>query len=134
MSLPDPGAKTGRCLCGATRFAFSGAPNWVAHCHCESCRRATGAGLATYVGVPHGAWRWTGAAPVAWRSSPDVRWLRCGTCGTLVAYDSDREPDEIHFPLALVEDPAGLSPSAHAFWEERVPWLSFADDLPAGAR
>ena len=130
MTLPDPGPKTGGCLCGATRFAFDGPPNWVAHCHCESCRRAAAAAFVTYVAIPEGAWSWTAAAPVAWESSPGTRWLRCAACGTLVAYDADRYGAEIHFPLALVDDPAGLSPEAHARWDERVAWVAPADDLP----
>jgi len=33
--------KTGRCLCGAVTYSYEGLENWQAHCHCESCRRAT---------------------------------------------------------------------------------------------
>ena len=32
---------TGRCLCGAIQYEYSGAPTLVVHCHCESCRRQT---------------------------------------------------------------------------------------------
>ncbi|MFZ2005552.1 MAG: hypothetical protein WB697_12720 [Stellaceae bacterium] len=32
---------TGRCLCGAIRYEFRGAPEWVVHCHCDSCRSAS---------------------------------------------------------------------------------------------
>ncbi|MGR3780279.1 MAG: GFA family protein [Albimonas sp.] len=124
----------GRCQCGACRFEFDGPPNWVAHCHCLSCRRASGAALVSYVGVPDGAWRWTGAEPRAWESSPGTRWLRCPDCGALVAYDAERYGAEIHFPLALIEDPAGLSPEGHARWEERVAWLALSDDLPKESR
>lgn len=123
---------TGRCQCGECSFAFEGAPNWVAHCHCESCRAATAAAFATYVAIPHGAWSWTGAEPCSWSSSPGTQWLRCPDCGSLIAYDSDREPDEIHFLLALVDDPEGLVPEKHDFWEERVHWIGIEDDLPKG--
>ncbi len=33
----------GRCLCGAVEFEAQGAPKWVCWCHCESCRRHSGA-------------------------------------------------------------------------------------------
>jgi len=44
-------------LCGAARFMATGQPKWVAWCHCQSCRRDSGApvsvlaafGLAVYV-------------------------------------------------------------------------------------
>ena len=37
----------GRCLCGAVEFEFEGKPNWVAYCHCESCRRNTSSPTTT---------------------------------------------------------------------------------------
>ena len=121
---------TGRCLCGAVRYAFEGAPNWQAHCHCESCRRATGAAFASYFGVSHGRWRWTGAAPAAFASSPGVRRHFCPACGSPVAYEGDRWPHEIHFLAATLDDPAAFRPTAHAHWNEQLPWVRLADGLP----
>ena len=40
----------GGCSCGAVRYRASGAPLWVAHCHCRDCQKNTGAPLATYAG------------------------------------------------------------------------------------
>ena len=45
--------KRRRCLCGAVSFEFSGAENWRAHCHCESCRRNTSSPFTTWFGVPN---------------------------------------------------------------------------------
>ena len=58
---------TGRCLCGRVRYLAAGAPLWVAHCHCESCRRATGAPLATYAGFAGGSLRLDGGRARALR-------------------------------------------------------------------
>ena len=46
-------AHEGRCLCGAVRFRAWGPPKWVMWCHCDSCRRHSGAPasvLPPYVG------------------------------------------------------------------------------------
>ncbi len=40
----------GRCFCGKLQFELEGQPLWVAHCHCDSCRRNTGSAVATFVG------------------------------------------------------------------------------------
>ena len=47
LSLPI----TGRCLCGATRYRITAPLLWCAFCHCDSCRRATGAPMASYLGA-----------------------------------------------------------------------------------
>jgi hypothetical protein len=37
----DP--RTGRCLCGATRYAISSPPLLIYACHCTDCQTASGA-------------------------------------------------------------------------------------------
>lgn len=119
----------GHCLCGAVRFEFTAEPVWTVHCHCDSCRRQTASPMTTFVGVRDGTWRWAGAAPAVYASSPGVeRWF-CGTCGSPVAFKADRYPGETHFYACLLEDAATLRPSEHVHWEERLPWLHVGDDL-----
>ncbi|MEM1383173.1 MAG: GFA family protein [Pseudomonadota bacterium] len=122
--------RRGHCLCGAVRFEYEGPENWRAHCHCESCRRQTASPFTTFMGVPHGAWRWTGTEPAAYASSPGVRRRFCANCGAPVAFEADRYPDEIHFYAALLEDHADFAPRGHLHWEERVAWISVSDELP----
>jgi hypothetical protein len=88
--------RKGRCLCGEVTYEYRGPENWRGHCHCESCRRNTSSPFTTWFGVPRAACRFTGKQPAVYRSSPGVRRLFCANCGTPMAYDSDRYPDEIH--------------------------------------
>ena len=76
------------------------------------------------------AWRWVGDPPTEFRSSPGVVRLFCGTCGSPMAYRSERWPGETGFYAASLDDPAGFAPESHSFWSERLPWLSLSDDLP----
>ena len=120
----------GRCLCGSVTYEYSGPENWRGHCHCESCRRNTSSPFTTFFGVPNEAYRFTGEKPSVYESSPGVRRLFCGKCGSPMAYDSDRFPDEIHFYAATLEDPSGFKPGFHVHCAEQVPWVELADDLP----
>lgn len=122
--------KRGHCLCGAVRFEYRGPELFRGHCHCESCRRQTASPFTTFMGVPDGAWRWTGVEPAVYVSSPGRRRLFCPTCGAPVAFTDEGQPGEIHFYAALLEDHADFVPEVHFHSEERVPWISLADSLP----
>ncbi|MEM7268665.1 MAG: GFA family protein [Pseudomonadota bacterium] len=121
--------KKGHCLCRAVRFEYTGPENWRAQCHCESCRRQTASAYTTFMGVPNGAWKWTGVEPATYVSSEGVRRRFCPTCGAPVAFEADRFPDEIHFYAALLEDSGDFEPQFHVHWEERLPWAPAHDEL-----
>ena len=120
----------GHCLCGAVSYEYSGPENWRAYCHCESCRRNTASPVTAFLGVPRSAFRFTGKAPAVYRSSPGVRRLFCAACGTPMAYDSDRYPDEIHLYAATLENPENYRPQAHVHVAERLNWFDVNDELP----
>jgi hypothetical protein len=119
----------GRCLCGAIRYRAAGEPLWVAHCHCASCRRATGAPLTTYAGFPAEKFAWTGA-PATFASSPGVTRTFCGRCGTSLTYQGERWPGEMHVLVATLDRPEAVTPQREAFSEERLPWLRLAPRAP----
>lgn len=120
----------GRCLCGAVSYVFEGPVAWCLHCHCESCRRDTSSPMTTAFGVPRSGFRWTGLRPREYRSSPGVRRLFCGTCGSPIAYESDRYPGEANLYACTLEHPEALVPEAHVHESERLPWIVTADILP----
>jgi hypothetical protein len=122
--------RRGRCRCAAVRFVARGVPRWVAHCHCESCRRATGAAFATYAGYPRSGVDWVGAAPRVFNSSPGVVRRFCDHCGSPMSYEASRWPDEIHLFVSSFEDPSKLTPGFHVYVEEQLAWLQLDDGLP----
>lgn len=120
----------GGCLCGAVRFAFEGVPLWVAHCHCRSCRRNTGAAVATFVGVRRDQFVYTKGMPVGYESSPGVRRSFCGVCGTPLVYEAARCADEIHINIGAMDEPERFAPASHVHVAERIAWLHMSDGLP----
>ena len=128
------GGRQGRCLCGAITFAYEGAPLWVAHCHCESCRRQTASPVTTFVGVADKGFRWTEGAPAIFESSPGVRRSFCTRCGTPLAYEADRFPGEVHLYVATLDDPNAVEPSGHVHTAEQIAWFEVHDALPRFAR
>ncbi len=128
--IPDRTVTRGRCLCGAVTYEYTGPEAWRGHCHCESCRRNTSSPFTTFFGVPRAAFRWTGTTPAIYESSPGVRRPFCARCGTPMAYDAERDVQNIHLYAASLDDHAGFVPDFHVHWTERVPWVQLADELP----
>jgi hypothetical protein len=112
------------------RFVARGEPKWVAHCHCESCRRATSAPLTTYAGYPTEAVSWTGEAPAVFHSSPGVIRRFCRDCGSPMTFEGERWPGEVHLFVASFDEPASLRPTLHVHVGEQLSWLHLADGLP----
>lgn len=112
----------GGCRCGAIRFACRGEPKFVARCHCESCRRATGGAFSTWVGWGESQVALSGEAPAVYRSSPGVEREFCAACGTSLAYRGEKWPGETHFLIGTYDDPEAFTPRSDAFAEEALSW------------
>lgn len=119
---------TGHRLCGAIRLKFSGDPRWVAHCHCNDCRRNTGAAVTTFVGVKKERLRWLSEPPAAFASSPGVRRTFCKSCGGAITYEGDRFPGEVHINIGVLDRPDQFVPTLHVWVSQRLSWLHLADD------
>lgn len=114
--------KTGGCRCGAVRFEAIGPPKFVGNCHCEDCRRSTGAAFSTYVGYLDRDVRWSGAPSKIFESSNGVRRGFCPTCGTPAFYQGSKWAGDTHLFIGEFDDAAGLIPTGDAFPQEALPW------------
>ena len=120
----------GGCLCGRIRYAIKGDPRWVASCHCQSCRRATGAAFATFLGVGRENFEVFQGIPMARASSPGVTRCFCPDCGTALTYENDKLPGEVHVLVGSLDNPAEFPPTLHVNVSEKLPWLVIDDGLP----
>jgi hypothetical protein len=128
MAMTD--VHRGRCLCGAVRFSAQGKPDWVAICHCESCRRATGGIVTAVAGYPRERVQFEGEQHRIYESSPGVRRGFCAKCGSSLTYEGARWPDDVHVLVAAFDRPEDFPPQVHVFAAECVSWLKLRDNLP----
>jgi len=124
----------GHCLCRAIEFAYESEPNWILHCHCESCRRAASAPVVTWISVPRASFQFTKGSPRYYRSSPKAKRAFCGDCGSPLTYENDQLADEVHLYAASLTDSSNLKVSRHVFTEEQLDWFEISDDLPRYAK
>lgn len=124
--------QTGGCMCGALRYEVSGAPSRVLNCHCQSCRRHTGAPMATLAVLRADQVTFSGDARKLYPSAPGVERAFCGTCGTSLTWETDFGDEgrlcAIH--ISTFDHPDALPPTGHSFFPERIAWFDVADSLP----
>lgn len=122
--------RRGHCLCGRTRWEFTGDMSWSCYCHCDDCRRNCAAPVVAWLGVPLDKFQWLGDAPKTYESSPGVRRHFCETCGSPLGFEADHYPGGMHLYAASLEDPDNFAPDFHVNTQAQLPWLDVNDQLP----
>ncbi len=123
---------TGACLCGAITYEISGDPLNQTVCHCEGCRRASGAPAVAWLTVPHDAFRLSGSlkyvsAPNQPKHSCDGccagRRGFCPSCGTHITFEDEGRAAELDITVGTLDDPRSFKPTQDVFVEHRLPWV-----------
>ena len=120
----------GGCLCGAVRYRAAGQAFGITHCHCRTCRRASGAPFMTWAGFDSDKFTFTQGRPASYRSSANVVRTFCGRCGTALSYQRLELPASIDVTLGSMDDPEKIMPEDHTWTENRISWITL-DQLPA---
>jgi hypothetical protein len=115
----------GGCLCGAVRFVATGLPNGTYWCHCQSCRRHTGAPVSVVVEFNCEAYKVTKGEITRFDTTPGkTRRGFCAKCGSTLTCETLPGPTVTHFHIGAFDQPARFRPTRAFFKEERLPWMS----------
>eukprot|EP01040_Poterioochromonas_malhamensis_P000098 gene98-102_t len=96
----------GRCHCGAIQFEMPGQAVHSTICHCDDCRRQSGAPMMAWAMVP--------AISVAVRGEPKMGMLQVR--------------------IAALNDPNAIAPKMQVQTAEEIGWMKSAHSLPAFER
>ena len=128
---------TGRCYCGTTTRQSTESPQAVAYCHCDDCRRVTGAPVAAFVAFKDAA---VSLKPNEGKSisvNSGVTRTFCESCGTPLTGRYDYLPNVVYIPLGILDQANEFPPELHAHESNCYDWLSISDQckrFPASAR
>ena len=135
MKLPF----TGGCLCGAVRYECAAEPVIAGHCHCDDCRRSSGTGHCSHLGVPKAAFSVTGDTTVYEKPADSGNVVGrhfCPTCGAAV-YSVNSGMAEMAFPrVSSLDDPDVFQPQIVVYasrapsWDHMDPELQAFDTMP----
>ena len=115
----------GGCLCASVRWRASGAPSRVVHCHCEMCRRSSGAAFITAAAFPAAAVQWPAGEPTWYQSSPDASRGFCARCGSWLSW---RRGEDVWLTVGTFDEPETAPPREHHMAEAQLSWVRQLDD------
>jgi hypothetical protein len=123
-------ASTGRCLCGAVTYQCGPPVLPPSFCHCESCRRASGAHAVAWATVARDSFKILSGPVRSYASSPGVLRQFCQQCGTPLTYSNASRPDTIDITISTLNQPGAVAPVQHIWMEDALSWDRPADGLP----
>jgi hypothetical protein len=112
----------GGCLCEAIRYRVVGVPVSSIICHCNTCRRASGAPSVAWLTFPFGNFTLMSGRPQIFRSSPGVKRTFCASCGTPLTYESDHELGTIDVTTISLDDPSKFPPTREVWLDHKLAW------------
>ena len=126
----------GSCLCGAIRFEIDRAVGPFEICHCNRCRKTSGAAGLPTIGVLASDYRMTAGkelissykAPILYKP-PAYHSFFCSRCGSPVP-PAEPENNKLEIPAGLLDDDPGIRPDKHIFIEFMPAWDRVTDELP----
>ncbi len=120
---------TGRCACGAIRYALLSEPFDAGYCHCRMCQLTSGAPVMAFATVPIADFRLTVGEMRVRRSSDFGERGFCGDCGTPLTMHVDHQPDTMDFTIATLDLPEHVQPGFHIWHGSRIGWFETQDAL-----
>lgn len=125
-------AFTGGCLCGAVRYEVEGELLRAARCHCDDCRRSTGAAFATNVFVPADALKIVQGETKTYQHRTDsgstMTRAFCADCGSpLYGFSSANEATR-SIRVGAIDDASFVKPQIEVFTARKLACTTLGDD------
>lgn len=124
---------SGGCLCGAVRYKGSEEPVIAGHCYCIDCRKTSGTGHGSHLGLPETAFEITGDVTffdATTDSGNTVSRGFCPTCGSAI-YSTNSGMPGIVFPRASsLDDLEVFKPQVNVYAKRAASWDKVDSSLP----
>jgi hypothetical protein len=130
-AIPAP-PYTGGCLCGAVRYGMHAYPRAVNACHCNDCKRLSGATNLLMLHASRRAFDHQSGGVERYRKRADsgreVDIVRCVACGVRLWHEPLSAPDVMFLAAGTLDDPSWVVPTSHIWIEKASPGVVFQDD------
>lgn len=125
---------SGGCLCGTVRYECAAAPAVAGHCYCIDCRKTSGTGHCSHLGVPEAEVKLTGElkffdAPAD--SGNMVSRGFCPICGSAILSRNSGMPGMAFVRASSLDDPDVFRPQMSVYTRSAPVWDYVDKALPS---
>ena len=124
---------SGKCLCGRVSYKVSVDPNFILNCHCEDCRRSTGAVFGTNVFVAEDKVQITGKLSSYSHTADSGNKMTkrfCPNCGTLLFGNSSGRQNSVSIRAGTIDQFDLIEPQMNVFVAKKIKSTPINDSLP----
>jgi hypothetical protein len=123
---------SGGCMCGAVRYEISGEPRRMVNCHCDDCRKNTGAAFATNILFDEGDVRVIQGEMCAFEHQSDAGNTKikqfCPTCGSQLFSTTVGRP-AVAVKVGSMDDAGFVQPTANFYCERALSYVDLSGDV-----
>jgi hypothetical protein len=129
-AIPSPPHRGG-CLCGAVQYSLNARPLAVNACHCNACKKLTGATNLLMLLAMREAFEHTGDVQKYRRraeSGREIDIVRCANCGVRLWHEPLSGAHFVFIAAGTLDDPSWVIPTSHIWTAAASPGSIFQDD------
>lgn len=125
---------TGGCMCGAVRYEITGDVKRAMNCHCDDCRKNTGAAFATNVFFDCEDVRITAGETAKFTHLSDAGNRKtkefCPTCGSQL-FSSTEGRQVMSVKVGSLEDAGFVKPEGNVYCSRALSYVELSEDIPS---
>jgi len=122
---------SGSCFCNAAQFRLNDEPKGVVNCHCNFCRKHSGAAFSTYIVVPEAALEIVSGldsiATFSFREGAHKHF--CRHCGSPLFNSNTRYSGLRMIYLGGISLPLNFPPAVNIYCESQLPWVPVVAEI-----
>lgn len=114
---------TGSCMCGNVKFEADGDPVFSGNCHCEDCRKTSGAAYSTFVFMNKEDVKLTGKVSSYDHKADSGNVLTkhfCGNCGCPMYTENEVRPTMVGLRAGVINEHETVKPTVNVFTGNKI--------------
>ena len=121
----------GSCYCGSVRFEIDDEPIQMYCCHCNTCRKVTGASFSTTALFEAAGFRIVdGEESVVAVAQASHQRHHCGSCHCWLFDRSDAFAGVVFVPCGTLDTAPSRGIDFHAYYSQKADWVEISDGTP----